>query len=97
MREDREAGSVGPEKVRSHAPAPERVGKVRLSHPERVVIAEPPTTKADVWRYYHAMAEHVLPGIAGRPLSVIRCPSGAEGDCFFQRHLMRGMPRRYAR
>ena len=57
------------------------------------MIADPPTTKADVWRYYHAMAEHVLPGIAGRPLSVIRCPSGAEGACFFQRHLMNGMPK----
>ena len=92
MREDREAELVGREAQVERA-APLRVGKVRLSHPERVVIADPPTTKADVWRYYHSMAEHALPGIAGRPLSVIRCPSGAEGECFFQRHLMRGMPK----
>jgi bifunctional non-homologous end joining protein LigD len=73
--------------------APRPIGKVRLSHPERVVLAEPPTTKADVWRYYAAVADHVLPGIVGRPLSVVRCPSGAEGGCFFQRHLMPGMPK----
>lgn len=92
MREDRAAATVVKE-VAAMPTAPDRVGKVRLSHPERVVIAEPATTKADVWGYYHAMAGHVLPGIAGRPLSVVRCPSGADGDCFFQRHLMNGMPR----
>ena len=69
------------------------MGRVRLSHPERVVIAEPPTTKGDVWDYYRAVAEQVLPGIVGRPLSVLRCPSGAEDACFFQRHLMRGLPK----
>lgn len=92
MREDREAKSVVREAPVERA-VPERVGKVGLSHPERVVLAEPPTTKADVWRYYHMMSGYVLPGIAGRPLSVIRCPSGAEGACFFQRHLMNGMPK----
>jgi bifunctional non-homologous end joining protein LigD len=74
------------------APRPS-FGKLRLSHPERVVLADPPTTKADVWAYYTAVAGHLLPGVAGRPLSVIRCPSGAEGGCFFQRHLMPGMPK----
>jgi bifunctional non-homologous end joining protein LigD len=75
------------------APAPQRMGRVRLTNPDRVVLPDPPTTKADVWAYYRTLADRVLAGIAGRPLSVLRCPSGAEGPCFFQRHLMRGMPR----
>ncbi len=92
MRDDRKAASVVRERPIGLT-APQRVGKVRLSHPERVVIADPPTTKADIWRYYTVMADHLLPGVSGRPLSVVRCPSGAEGDCFFQRHLMKGMPK----
>ncbi len=92
MREDRDAKSVHKEQ-QGAVTAPQRMGRVRLSHPERVVIAEPPTTKGDVWDYYRAVADQVLPGIAGRPLSVLRCPSGAEDACFFQRHLMRGMPK----
>ncbi len=92
MREDKDVASVRQE-VTGVPNAPERVGRVRLSHPERIVLAEPPTTKGEVWAYYHAMAERVLAGIANRPLSVLRCPSGAAGTCFFQRHLMRGMPK----
>ena len=30
-------------------------------------------------------------GIEGRPLSVIRCPSGIAGECFFQKHLKPGL------
>ncbi len=86
MREDLVSGSA-------ERNVPLRVGRVRLSSADRVVIAEPPTTKGDVWNYYRAMGDRVLAGIAGRPLSVLRCPSGAEGACFFQRHLMRGMPK----
>ena len=75
------------------ATIPRRLGRVRLSSADRVMIAEPPTTKGDLWSYYRTMADRVLAGIADRPLSVLRCPSGAAGDRFFQRHLMRGMPK----
>ena len=32
----------------------------------------------------------MLPHIENRPLSLVRCPDGAEGQCFYQRHLMMG-------
>jgi bifunctional non-homologous end joining protein LigD len=35
----------------------------------------------------------MLPHIAGRPLSLVRCPNGAGQHCFFQKHLGQGMPR----
>src|SRR5690606_32812641 len=33
------------------------------------------------------------PEIVGRPLSVIRCPEGTQGSCFYQKHLTAGLER----
>jgi bifunctional non-homologous end joining protein LigD len=32
----------------------------------------------------------MLPHVKNRPLSLVRCPDGVEGECFYQRHLMMG-------
>ena len=34
----------------------------------------------------------MLPHILGRPVSLVRCPTGRPQDCFFQRHAFTGMP-----
>jgi DNA ligase D len=34
----------------------------------------------------------MLPQLLGRPVSLVRCPTGKPGDCFFQRHAFTGMP-----
>jgi bifunctional non-homologous end joining protein LigD len=94
FREDRPATTVRRERFPPAPPtasAP-RIGSVRLTHPDRVVLADPPRSKADLWRYYAAVADRLLEELAGRPLSVVRCPSGAEGACFYQRHRTEGMP-----
>ena len=59
---------------------------VRLTSPDRVVYASAGLRKADVAAYYRAVAERMLPELAGRPLSLVRCPDGAAGTCFFQKH-----------
>ena len=46
-----------------------------------------------MWDYYTAVMDHLLPEIAGRPLSVIRCPGGIGEACFFQKHLTAGLER----
>lgn len=61
-------------------------GGPRLTHPERVVFPDDGYTKADVAGYYTKVMDHLLPEIAGRPLSVVRCPDGLAGQCFFQKH-----------
>src|SRR5690606_34020308 len=43
-------------------------------------------TKQDVAGYYQAVADWLLPGLVGRPLSLLRCPDGVGGECFFQKH-----------
>jgi bifunctional non-homologous end joining protein LigD len=35
----------------------------------------------------------MLPHVANRPLSVVRCPEGSGKPCFFQKHVGRGLPR----
>lgn len=59
---------------------------VPISHPERVVFAKKKIRKGDVADYYRQMARWILPGIVGRPLSLLRCPDGAGKACFFQKH-----------
>ncbi|MGN6153914.1 MAG: DNA ligase D [Lysobacteraceae bacterium] len=66
---------------------------VVLTHPERVVFPGDGRTKGDVFAYYRAMADWILPEIAGRPLSVVRCPDGTGQPCFFQKHALAGLSR----
>jgi bifunctional non-homologous end joining protein LigD len=66
------------------------VGGVALTHPERELW--PGITKQELAKYWLAVAEHALPGLAHRPLAVVRCPSGIAGEHFFQKHGHGGMP-----
>src|SRR3546814_5414974 len=42
--------------------------------------------------YYDTIADWVLPHVVERPLSLVRCPSGQDKQCFFQRHAGAGVP-----
>ena len=66
---------------------------VTLTSPARVVYPGAGIRKCDVFAYYRTMLPWLLPEIAGRPLSVVRCPQGAQRPCFFQKHLLAGMAR----
>jgi bifunctional non-homologous end joining protein LigD len=65
---------------------------INLTHPDRVLIEKPRVTKRALAEFYASIAEYLLPGIIGRPLSLVRCPDGAGQECFFQKHPMSGMP-----
>ena len=64
-----------------------RVSGVALSNPDRVLYADQGMTKTDLARYYEDVAEWVMPHLAHRPLSIVRCPQGSGKTCFFQKHL----------
>ena len=64
---------------------------VRLTSPERVVYPDVGLTKRDVFEFYAAVADWMLPHIANRPLSIVRCPEGSDKACFFQKHPMQGL------
>lgn len=64
---------------------------VRITHPERIVFKSAKITKGDVVSYYQGIAPWLLREMANRPLSLVRCPSGAEGTCFFQKHYLESL------
>lgn len=65
---------------------------VRVTHPDKVVFPGNGITKRQLAAYYLLVKDRILPHVADRPLSLVRCPDGAEGDCFFQKHASPGFP-----
>jgi bifunctional non-homologous end joining protein LigD len=68
------------------------LSKVELSNPDRVLYAEQGIKKRDLAVYYARVAAWMLPHLAERPLTLVRCPEGIGKQCFFQKHPSRGMP-----
>jgi bifunctional non-homologous end joining protein LigD len=64
---------------------------IKLSNPDKVYYPDIGLTKLDVAKYYETVAPFMLPYVARRPISLVRCPEGIEGERFFQRHAMKGM------
>ena len=102
LREDKPATEVARDRP-VHAPETKRevkavntkskgadVGGITVTHPDRIIYPDSDITKQDLAEYYLSIAEHILPHIAGRPISMIRCPEGISEPCFFQRHLSQG-------
>jgi bifunctional non-homologous end joining protein LigD len=61
-------------------------------HANKVLYPQQGLTKRDLARYLEAAADRMLPHLADRPLSLLRCPEGRTRQCFFQRHAGAGMP-----
>ncbi len=66
---------------------------IRLTHPDKILDAESGLTKQMLADYYWAIAAHMLPHIAGRPLSLVRCPEGSTKPCFYQKHVTPMLPK----
>jgi bifunctional non-homologous end joining protein LigD len=62
------------------------VAGVKLTHPDKVLYADVGVTKQELADYYVTVAEWMLPHVAGRPLTLLRCPAGAGEKCFYQRN-----------
>src|SRR5258708_2299097 len=71
--------------------ASDEIAGVRLTHPDRVVYPDQGITKRILAAYYVSVADRILLHVADRPLSIVRCPEGTKGACFYQKHLSAGM------
>jgi len=71
------------------------IAGVKVTHPGRVMFPGRNITKKMLIEYQLAIADRILPHVALRPLSLVRCPRGQEGDCFFQKHALKGFPEEF--
>lgn len=62
------------------------VADVSISHPHRIMFPDVQLTKADIARFYERISDWIMPHVEGRPLTLVRCPEGLSGDCFFMKH-----------
>ena len=68
---------------------------VTLSNPDRVLWPGMGLTKADLADYYRARSDLMMPHIAHRPVTLVRCPQGRQRKCFYQRHHVAGFPEHF--
>jgi bifunctional non-homologous end joining protein LigD len=66
-------------------PSGVQVAGVTITHPARVVYPDDGVTKLEVAQYYARVHEWMLPHLADRPLTLVRCPEGL-GSCFYMKH-----------
>jgi len=59
---------------------------IQITHPDRVIDPKSRATKLDLASYYERIAEHMLPHLVGRPIALVRAPTGIGGELFFQKH-----------
>ncbi|CAN7422508.1 DNA ligase D [Mesorhizobium caraganae] len=81
---------VSPKRKRLIAEAD--LATIWVTNPERRLFGKTGPTKLDIAVYYALVGDFMLPHIMGRPVSLVRCPTGLPKDCFFQRHAFTGMP-----
>jgi bifunctional non-homologous end joining protein LigD len=63
-----------------------------LTNADKVLYPATGTTKSDVFEYYTAIAEVMLPHIAGRPVTRKRWPNGVDESAFFEKQLASSAP-----
>lgn len=95
LREDKPASAVTREIPKASAKAdtkedPPARRRIRLTHPDRVYWPDAGVTKEGLADYYAEVWPNIAPFIVGRPLALVRCPTGIDGQHFFQKHLWRG-------
>jgi len=63
-----------------------QIAGVRISHPERPLYPDVPLAKRQIAEYYERIGDWILPHLEGRPLTLVRCPTGLAGECFYMKH-----------
>jgi bifunctional non-homologous end joining protein LigD len=98
LRGDKKAAQVMLELAPDAKPkAREEYQGVRISNPHRVIYPQQGVTKAELARYYDAVAPRMLPLMSCHPVSLLRCPKGRSAKCFFQKHASPGFPEQLKR
>jgi bifunctional non-homologous end joining protein LigD len=88
--------SAKAKRAEPHAASELDLSRLEVTHPDRVLYPDQGLTKRDLMLYYARVSRWMLPHVIERPLMLVRCPEGAAGQCFHQKHPSRGMPKAVA-
>jgi len=66
--------------------------RLLLNNVDTPVWPDAGISKAELIDYYLDVADQVLPFFTNRPLSLLRCPDDAAGDCVYQKTAPMGLP-----
>jgi bifunctional non-homologous end joining protein LigD len=69
-----------------------KIAGVSLTHPDRLLYPEQGITKRELALFYEKIADRILPHLAGRPVTLVRCPEGHQKECFYQKHVGENLP-----
>jgi len=64
---------------------------ITITNPDKVMYPDAGITKGELAEYYARVAGWMLPWVADRPLTLVRCPNGI-ADCFYQKHIEGSVP-----
>ncbi|HWH93099.1 MAG TPA: non-homologous end-joining DNA ligase [Baekduia sp.] len=65
---------------------------VRLTHPERLLWPDAGLTKGDLYEYFGAIADVMVPHVHDRPVSLQRFRESVDKGGFFQKEIPKGAP-----
>ncbi len=65
---------------------------MEASNPDKIIFPKPGYTKADLVGYYDKVAEHMLPMLLERPLTLHRFPNGVGAKGFMQKNVAKHFP-----
>jgi bifunctional non-homologous end joining protein LigD len=82
-----DAGEGSPPMSKPRNPGDATVAGVRLTHADRVLYPNQRITKRDLALFYESIADWIVPHLKDRPTSLVRCPEGVAGECFYQKHV----------
>ncbi|MBB4568819.1 DNA ligase D [Rhizobium leucaenae] len=92
LREDKPATEIVREtsaNTATEAELPKRT--VVLTHADRIYWPDEGVTKEGLADYYTDVWKYMAPFVVQRPLALLRCPDGVNGQSFFQKHAWKGL------
>ena len=68
------------------------LAEIVVTHPDKLWWPAEGITKLETVRYYAQVWPRMIPWLGNRLLTVERGPDGIEGDCFFAKNFVKGVP-----
>jgi len=69
-----------------------RMSNVVLTSPDKLLWPKAGISKQGLLHYYESVWPRMERFVVNRPISLVRAPDGVDGQRFFQKHAMKGMP-----